>query len=76
VTAAPPDGYSRTIQDVTIVVLPDNTGHLRVASNDQEILDRCEPLRQVIGNPATLVIGDSGGAWLSNRLHDRPETEG
>jgi hypothetical protein len=28
------------IQDVTIEVLPDEAGHLRAASNDQEILDR------------------------------------
>jgi hypothetical protein len=35
-------------------------GHLRGASNDQEIPDRCELLRQVTGNPATLIAGDSG----------------
>jgi hypothetical protein len=48
------------IQDVTIEVLPDEAGHLRAASNDREILDRCDLLRQVTGNPATLIAGDSG----------------
>jgi hypothetical protein len=32
------------IQDVTIEVLPDEAGHLRAASNDQEIPDRDYPL--------------------------------
>ena len=41
-------------------MLPDQPGHLRVASNDQEILDRCELLHQATGNPATLITGDSG----------------
>jgi len=32
VTAAPPDGYSRMSQGVTVEVLPDEAGHLRVAA--------------------------------------------
>jgi predicted ribonuclease YlaK len=60
VTAAPPDGYSRMSQGVTVEVLPDEAGHLRGASNDQEILGRCELLRQATGSPATLITGDCG----------------
>lgn len=60
VTAAPPDGYSDMGAGVTVEVLPDEVGHPRAASNDQEILDRCELLRQATGNPATLITGDSG----------------
>lgn len=60
VTTSPPDGYSSMSQNVTVEVLPDEVGHLRAASNDQEILDRCDLLRQATGNPATLITGDSG----------------
>jgi rRNA-processing protein FCF1 len=60
VTASPPDGYSRTGPKVTVEVLPDEAGHHRAASNDQEILDRCELLQQATGNPVTLITGDSG----------------
>lgn len=60
VTASPPDGYFRVQQDVTIEVLPDEAGHLRAISNDQEILDRCELLYQATGNKVTLITGDSG----------------
>jgi len=60
VTASPPDGYSHLSQDVTVEVLPDEAGHLRAVTNDQEILDRCELLYQATGKPVTLITGDSG----------------
>jgi predicted ribonuclease YlaK len=60
VTASPPDGYSTVREGVTVEVLPDEAGHLRVQGNDQEILERCEFLRQVTGYPVTLITGDSG----------------
>jgi rRNA-processing protein FCF1 len=60
VTAAPPDGYSEVRDGVTVEVLPDEPGHLRISSNDQEILDRCEFLNQVTGSPVMLITGDSG----------------
>ena len=47
-------------QSVTIEVLPSEVGHLRAASNDQEILDLCELLRQATGSPATVITADSG----------------
>jgi hypothetical protein len=47
------------IQDVTIEVLPDEAGHLRAASNDQKIPDRCDLLRQVTGNPE--IMGEQRG---------------
>lgn len=59
-TASPPEGYSKVREGVTDEVLPDGPGHLRMPSNDQEILERCEFLHQVTGNPATLITGDSG----------------
>jgi rRNA-processing protein FCF1 len=60
VTASPPDGYSEVRKSVTVEVLPDEPSHLRMSSTDQEILERCEFLHQVTGNPATLITGDTG----------------
>jgi len=51
VTASPPDGYSHLSQDVTVEVLPEEAGHLRAVTNDQEILGRCELLYQATGKP-------------------------
>jgi hypothetical protein len=59
VTASPPDGFSPVREGVTVEILPDEPGHLRVQGNDQEILERCEFL-QVTGHPVTLITGDSG----------------
>jgi hypothetical protein len=39
------------------VILPDEPGHFRAASTDQEIPERCEFLTQVTGTPAILVTG-------------------
>ena len=60
VTDSAPDGYSTVREGVTVEVLPDEPGHFRAASNDQEILERCEFLHQATGNPVTLITGDSG----------------
>lgn len=60
VTTSPPDGYFRVQPDVTVEILPNEAGHLRAASNDQEILNRCELLYQATGNKVTLITGDSG----------------
>jgi predicted ribonuclease YlaK len=60
VTASPPDGCTTLADHVTVEVLPDEPGHFRLSTNDQEILERCEFLHQVTGHPATLVTGDSG----------------
>jgi hypothetical protein len=62
VTASPPDGYSKIRHGVTVEVLPDERGHHRMPSNDndEEILERCEFLGQVTGNPVTLITGDPG----------------
>jgi rRNA-processing protein FCF1 len=57
---AAPDAYAQLRQGVTFEVLPDEPGHVRAASTDQEILERCEFLTQVTGSPVTLVTGDSG----------------
>jgi rRNA-processing protein FCF1 len=57
---AAPDAYAQLREGVTFEVLPDEPGHLRAASIDQEILERCEFLAQVTGSPVTLVTGDSG----------------
>lgn len=57
---AAPDAYAPLRQGVTFEVLPDEPGHFRAASTDQEILERCEFLAQVTGSPVTLVTGDSG----------------
>jgi hypothetical protein len=57
---AAPDGYAQLQEGVTFEVLPDELGHLRAPSTDQEILGRCEFLAQVTGSPVTLVTGDSG----------------
>lgn len=54
------DAYAPLRQGVTFEVLPDEPGHFRAASTDQEILERCEFLAQVTGSPVTLVTGDSG----------------
>lgn len=59
VTDSAPDGYSQVRGGVTVEVLPDEQGHLRLASNDQEILERCEFLGQVTGKPVTLITGDT-----------------
>jgi rRNA-processing protein FCF1 len=55
-----PDGYSQVREGVTVEVLADEPGHLRMSSNDQEILDRCEFLNQVTESPVTVITGDSG----------------
>jgi rRNA-processing protein FCF1 len=55
-----PDGYATVRDNVTVEVLPDEEGHLRALSNDQEILERCELMVQVTGQQVTLVTGDSG----------------
>jgi len=55
-----PDGYASIREGVTVEVLPDEEGHLRAASNDQETLERCELLNQVTGQQITLITGDSG----------------
>ena len=60
VTASPPDGFSPVREGVTVEILPDEPGHLRIQGNDQEILERCEFLQQVTGHPVTLITGDSG----------------
>ena len=57
---AAPDAYAQLREGVTFEVLPDEPGHFRAASTDQEILDRCEFLAQVTGSPVTLMTGDSG----------------
>jgi predicted ribonuclease YlaK len=57
---AAPDAYTPLRQGVTFEVLPDEPGHFRAASTDQEILERCEFLARVTGSPVTLVTGDSG----------------
>jgi rRNA-processing protein FCF1 len=51
VTASPPDGYFALADNVTVEVLPDEPDHLRLPTNDQEILERCEFLHQVTGHP-------------------------
>jgi rRNA-processing protein FCF1 len=60
VTASPPAGYSAIGAGVTVEVLPDELGHIRMVTADQEILERCEFMQQVTGQPVTLITGDSG----------------
>jgi len=60
VTASPPDGYLNVQPDLTVEVLPDEAGHLRAVSNDQEILDRCELLYHATAREVVLITGDSG----------------
>jgi predicted ribonuclease YlaK len=60
VTASPPAGYSTVRDGVTFEVLPDEPGHHRMPSNDQEILERCEFLHQVTGRQVTLITADTG----------------
>jgi rRNA-processing protein FCF1 len=55
-----PDGYSQVREGVTVEVLADEPDRLRMSSNDQEILDRCEFLNQVTESPVTVITGDSG----------------
>ena len=57
---AAPDAYVELGEGVTFEVLPDEPGHFRAATTDQEILERCEFLMQVTGSLVTLVTGDSG----------------
>jgi rRNA-processing protein FCF1 len=57
---AAPDAYAQVRQGVTFEILPDEPGHSRAVSTDEEILERCEFLAQVTGTPVTLVTGDSG----------------
>jgi rRNA-processing protein FCF1 len=57
---ATPDAHAQLREGVTFEVLPDESGHFRAASTDQEILERCEFLAQVTGSPVTLVTGDTG----------------
>jgi hypothetical protein len=57
---AAPDAYVPLQEGVTFEILPDEPGHFRAASTDQEMLERCEFLTQVTGTPAVLVTGDSG----------------
>jgi PIN domain len=54
-----PDGYAAVRQGVTVEILPDEEGHLRLPDIEQEIRDRCELLHQVTNKPVTLVTGDS-----------------
>ena len=54
------DGYAKVREGVTVEVLPDEEGHFRASSNDQEILERCDLLNQIAGGPVTLITGDSG----------------
>ena len=60
VTASPADGCLEIGASVTVEVLPGERGHRRMPSNDQEILERCEFLQQMSGNPVMLITGDSG----------------
>lgn len=57
---AAPDAYAQLHEGVTFEVLPNEPGHVRLPSTDQEIQERCEFLAQVTGSPVTLVTGDSG----------------
>jgi hypothetical protein len=57
---AAPDAHVQLHEGVTFEVLPDERGHFRAPSTDQEILERCEFLAQVTGSAVTLVTGDSG----------------
>jgi rRNA-processing protein FCF1 len=57
---AAPDAYVQLQEGVTFEVLPDEPGHFRATSTDQEILERCEFVTQVTGSPVILVTGDSG----------------
>jgi predicted ribonuclease YlaK len=50
VTDSPPDGYSEIREGVTVEVLPDEPGHLRMASNDQEILARAQSWSRPLGD--------------------------
>jgi hypothetical protein len=54
-----PDGYSAVRDDVTVEILADEQGHLRLADTDQEILDRCDLLHAITGQVVTLITGDS-----------------
>ncbi len=54
------DGFAVVREGVTVEILPDEEGHVRLPDTDQEILDRCELLRQIADRPVTLVTGDSG----------------
>jgi rRNA-processing protein FCF1 len=54
------DAYAQLGDGVTFEVLADEPGHIRAASNDQEILERCELLAQATAAPVALVTGDSG----------------
>jgi hypothetical protein len=60
VTESPADGYTELTDGVTIEVLPDEAGHRRMPSIDQEILDRCAALSELTAHPITLVTGDTG----------------
>ena len=55
-----PDACAKLQEGVTFEILPDEPGHYRTASTDQEILEWCEFLRQMVGRPVTLVTGASG----------------
>lgn len=54
------DGYAQISDGVTLEVLPDGEGHIRAPSPDQEILERCEFIRQITGRTVTQITGDSG----------------
>lgn len=54
------EAYAKISNRLTVEVLPDEEGHLRAPSTDQEILERCELLAQVTDRPVTLITGDSG----------------
>jgi rRNA-processing protein FCF1 len=60
VTTSPPAGYAAISAGVTVEVLPDEPGHNRTVTADQEILERCEFMQQVTGQPVALITGDSG----------------
>lgn len=55
-----PDGFAVVREGVTVEILADEEGHVRLPDTDQEILDRCELLRQIADRPVMLVTGDSG----------------
>ena len=55
-----PDGFAVVREGVTVEIFADEEGHVRLPDTDQEILDRCELLRQIADRPVTLVTGDSG----------------
>jgi len=54
-----PDGYAAVREGVTVEILSDEPGHVRLGDTDQEVLDRCDLLHAATGQPVTLITGDS-----------------